>query len=597
MKRTAGSPEKSFRFARIHSLGIRQKILYSYLIIMLMALFLLGIYSSLQTEKQVRSNMDDNVEVILQSKCADIADEVERCNAALMNIVRNEMVYNCIKKGYDYNSSVRVWHDMENVIEPTVISVSDNNQYIDSVTIYADYTGPEVGNILLKEERIKDKEWYKESVKKYGVKWFGTNDGVFAACDYRDIWSVGYETEGEHCGTVAAKINKKIFVQGKNTESYLFRVKTNNNTVIFSDAGEEISEKDEETVFIGDKKFVRRSAEIPGTRQWQLEVFIPYGSIYEGIGEIWAVTLLVMLLCLVLTVVLGSRLSYSMTKSILDLNRSMDEIGGGNLNAEINVDADGEIGAIAAHMCEMRNRLKETVDRLYKTEIQKKRYELDILRAQINPHFLYNVLSAIKWTAMEENAEKTAKLVTMLSTYYRTGLNSGEETIRFEDEIKNVSAYIGMETAVRNNSFEVVYDIDEKIYDYNCITFIIQPIVENAIFHGLKPRRDRRGRVVIGAKAEEDITITVSDNGVGMSEEKCRSILEGSGGGYGLSNIQSRIRLMCGENYGLSIESGDGGTTVTIRIPKDIEPPKKSGGVKNNGHFSAKQEERQQKKR
>lgn len=572
--------EKSFRGVGLSSVSIRKRILYSYLIIILMALFVLGIYSSLQTEKRIRTNLDDSVDIVLHNKRANIEDEVEKCNIALMSMVRNSTVYNAVRRGYVYSDRDVFWAGMKDIIEPTVTSFVNSNQYIDGITIYADYTDPEVGYILLKETHVRDADWYKELLTKYGVKWFCRDGQVFAACDYRNIWSVSDEARSERCGIIVLRVNKQLFMQGENSENYLFRVMTCDNTEVFSNTQEEVYEKDEKTALVGNKKFVRRSAELSGTRQWKLEVLVPYGSIYEGIGEIWIATLLIMLLCLALTAILGSRLSYNMTENILELNRSMDEIGKGNLDTEINVYSDDEIGVIAERMRDMLSWLNDTVDRLYKTEIEKKKYELDILRTQINPHFLYNVLSAVKWTAIEENADKTSKLVTMLSKYYRTGLNNGEETIAFEDELKNVEAYIDMEKIIKNNCFDAVYDIDEEIYNYNCITFILQPIVENAIFHGLKPRRSKDGRIVITAKAEEDITVTVTDNGIGMSEEKCRGILEGTGGGYGLSNIQRRIKLMCGEKYGLSIKSGEQGTAVTIHIPKDIEPPKNSGRVK-----------------
>ena len=191
------------------------------------------------------------------------------------------------------------------------------------------------------------------------------------------------------------------------------------------------------------------------------------------------------------------------------------------------------------------------------------------LQAQINPHFLYNSLSLINWMALESDQEEISKITLSLSMFYRTALNKGKNILKVRDEIKNMRSYLDIQLMMHDYEFDVDIQIDEDILDYNILNLILQPLIENAIDHGIDLKTDGRGCIKItGEKQNDQIALIVSDNGVGMSKEQAESILSNKSNGYGVKNVNERIKLYYGEQYHLKIESEIGiGTKVEITIP------------------------------
>lgn len=195
------------------------------------------------------------------------------------------------------------------------------------------------------------------------------------------------------------------------------------------------------------------------------------------------------------------------------------------------------------------------------------------LQAQINPHFLYNSLSMINWKALEAEQEDISQITLSLSTFYRTALNKGKNILLVKDEIANIKSYLDIQLAMHDNSFDVVYDIDESILKYETLNLILQPLLENAIGHGIDVKTDGRGEIRIEGKENGDfLDFTVSDNGVGMTKTQAALILSKSSNGYGVSNVNERIKLYYGEEYAVKIESTPGtGTKVMLHFPKRVE--------------------------
>ena len=198
--------------------------------------------------------------------------------------------------------------------------------------------------------------------------------------------------------------------------------------------------------------------------------------------------------------------------------------------------------------------------------------ELTALQLQINPHFLYNTLSLINWKAIEADAEDISKITLALSTFYRTSLNKGKNVMSLSDELRNMRSYLDIQLMMHDYEFDVEFDVDESIGQYQSLNLMLQPLIENAIAHGIDVKTDGRGKLTITGKEDGDlIVLTVSDNGVGMSDEQAARILTEESKGYGVRNVNERIKLYYGEQYSLQIESKIGqGTKASIRIPKRI---------------------------
>jgi len=200
------------------------------------------------------------------------------------------------------------------------------------------------------------------------------------------------------------------------------------------------------------------------------------------------------------------------------------------------------------------------------------RAELELLQAQINPHFLYNTLDSIAILAESDRSEDVVNMVTSLSTFFRNSLNKGRDVLTLGAECSQVTSYLEIQQIRYSDILRYEISIPEALMDCVVPKLVLQPLVENALYHGIKNRRGMGLITVTGEEAGGDLLLKVTDNGAGMDEEQVRilqsGLYEDKHTGLGLVNVHKRIRLYCGENYGLSFESCVGrGTTVSVLLP------------------------------
>lgn len=205
------------------------------------------------------------------------------------------------------------------------------------------------------------------------------------------------------------------------------------------------------------------------------------------------------------------------------------------------------------------------------------RAELELLQAQINPHFLYNTLDSIAILAEDERAEDVITMVTSLSTFFRNSLSRGEDVISLGAECAQVRSYLEIQQIRYSDILRYDIDVPAELLDCRVPKLILQPLVENALYHGVKNRRGMGHITVTGEAVEGGMLLRVTDNGAGMDETQVRELQSGlyedKHTGLGLVNVHKRIRLYCGSEYGLSFESAPGqGTTVTVRLPQTRLP-------------------------
>lgn len=207
---------------------------------------------------------------------------------------------------------------------------------------------------------------------------------------------------------------------------------------------------------------------------------------------------------------------------------------------------------------------------------QLRKAEFELLQAQINPHFLYNTLDAIVWSAEAGNQKQVVKMVGSLSEFFRSSLNKGKELVRVREELSHARSYLEIQQIRYQDILSYEIDVPEELFEYEIPKITVQPIVENALYHGIKNRRGGGKITITGQESESDYRLIVTDDGMGMDSERLNEITRGLSDKapedakiYGLYNVNERIRLFYGEEYGISIESEyDRGTTVTIRLPK-----------------------------
>ncbi|WP_230399457.1 sensor histidine kinase [Novisyntrophococcus fermenticellae] len=231
-----------------------------------------------------------------------------------------------------------------------------------------------------------------------------------------------------------------------------------------------------------------------------------------------------------------------------------------------------EITTLSNSFGHMVVRLQKLMDQVRQEEVTLRKTELNALQAQINPHFLYNTLDAIAWMCEEGKNEDAEEMVNSLARLFRISISKGHELIPIEKEVQHAMSYLKIEKYRYKNQFTYSFDVQEECLPYLCNKITLQPIIENAIYHGVNQMLDEGEIQIRIYQNDEDIVFEIEDNGVGMSEEQCHEIMHREAGdktGIGIKNVNDRIKIYFGENYGLSIKSElDEGTCVTIRVPK-----------------------------
>jgi two-component system sensor histidine kinase YesM len=255
----------------------------------------------------------------------------------------------------------------------------------------------------------------------------------------------------------------------------------------------------------------------------------------------------------------------------------MKEAEEGNLGVRFEGRQEDEIGYLGKSFNTMIEEVQKLLDLVYREQQSKREAELKILQEQIKPHFLYNTLDTIHWMAQEHGARDIVQVVDALTSLFRIGLSRGKEMIRVSDELEHVRSYLIIQKARYEDKFDFSLRTDQEVLSSMVLKLTLQPLVENAIYHGIK---ERRGHGTIQVEAERRdgmLVLRVSDDGVGMSPaklEEVRALLapshpHGDGlAGYGIHNVHERIQLSFGARYGLRFESApDRGTTVEILHP------------------------------
>lgn len=259
------------------------------------------------------------------------------------------------------------------------------------------------------------------------------------------------------------------------------------------------------------------------------------------------------------------------SKRILHLARSMQKAQSGDWQVHATVDSEDEIGVLQHSFNYLIRNTRQMMDERYTLGQSLKGMELNALQNQINPHFLYNTLDMIRWTARQGNTEMVEQAVEELSQYYRLSLSKGKTFITLAEELDHVTHYVNLQNFRFQGKLTLQLRVEESLLQAQCVKLILQPIVENAFLHGIMERPDRMGVIrITGERIGGDMLLKVIDDGVGIPSDKLREINSGAAAdqsGYGIWNVNQRIRLHYGEGYGLSYESIEGmGTVVNVRL-------------------------------
>ncbi|MCC8139142.1 MAG: sensor histidine kinase [Lachnospiraceae bacterium] len=299
--------------------------------------------------------------------------------------------------------------------------------------------------------------------------------------------------------------------------------------------------------------------------------------ITDKVQSMAGICIVLLLMVLLTAALVGGLFSWVLGRPAKRLTNAMAEFEGDaeNFHFEPIEGAASEITTLSESFGHMVVRVQELMEKVRQEEISLRKTELNALQAQINPHFLYNTLDSIAWMCEENRSQEAVEMVNALARLFRISISKGHELIPLEKEVQHAQSYLKIQNYRYKNQFHYEFDVEESCLPYLCNKITLQPIIENAIYHGIDRMVDE-GEIRIGVHEEENaILMSVEDNGVGMTAEQCREILlrePGDRSGIGIKNVNDRIRIYFGEEYGLQIFSEpDVGTRVEIRIPKRKE--------------------------
>ena len=306
---------------------------------------------------------------------------------------------------------------------------------------------------------------------------------------------------------------------------------------------------------------------------WRLMIIIPVAELTAGVNSSATVMLVLIFVFMILVLTAANILSALTAKPIVSLTEKMREIQGGDFAVSIQAATTDEVGELAAGFNKMMKRINDLTAQSVMKQKKLREYELALIQAQIKPHFLYNSLGLVYTLCGMAGATEAQTATKSLADFYRAALSAGKEIISVEEEIKNVKDYLYIQSKRFSDFFEYQITVDEQILHKKILKLSLQPIVENAIHHGLVPKGSFGHLQITGQQEGSQIVFTVADDGVGMDAQIASHLLDrenedARSGSFGMRSVHERFQLFYGEQYGLEVQSSKGhGTQVRLVMP------------------------------
>ncbi|MEG0688888.1 MAG: histidine kinase [Hungatella sp.] len=560
------------------SASIRKKLVISYILLVTVPILVLGFH----TYSVSRKNMESQTEVTMKNNMnlmvSDLETSLKRENDNIKYLSYNAKFRQILKNSA--GNPVELAAVLNEVVEPIFWYFITSDYNMKGIQIYSSYVSNDIGSFLKSDRSCKEESWFQYHQQNFDILWTYEDGNLFATRTLLDA-----PTASEPIGVLKLDVYPSSILEPISRINFL-----NNGILITDKTGQVIYEKrtgnqstDEAVLSLAQNGDVTESVQgdyLLMTQQieicnWNLFYYVTKDQITGQLNQILKSTLLVVAICVIVIVGLMDILSRVLSRRILELKKSAEKVAVGNFDLEINHDYTDEIGVVSGSLQVMCHRLNEMINLVYKAELEKKAMELKALQAMINPHFLYNCLSSIKWKAIRSGNDEISDLTGLLAKFYRTSLNGGNQITTVKNELENISAYIELQRRTHENRFDVCYHVEESSLAYSMPNFLLQPLVENAIEHGINYQEDslEKGLLVIEYETEENYLIfRILNNGPQIELERLEKILNTPGKGYGIFNIQERIRIYYGADCGLYADiDEDGYTRFTVKILRELD--------------------------
>ena len=526
---------------------------------------------------QMRSIIDDKGKMNLQSYLQQSVSSMDRTldgyNSLSDYIAFDRTLAEVFSM--EYGTPYEQYEQLTQKVDPILRTASYFHGGMQQITIYTDNGMVKHDTTVAPVSEIEETDWYQKTLEHPGLNWFanyqeetlfsarklafsGAREGVnilYMDVDYQKLFTPYAETLISECGLyITDQDGKLVFEESR------FSGKNQNYDLTYSEFLEQRDRGSTDYIIL---------CEQSNTTGWTVWLYQPVGLAGEAMRPIGVMAGVTILICIFAAVLAYFITSGMVSSRIERLTHFMQEVQEGSMDMQMESDDRDEIGMLYRGFGSMMKRIRTLINEVYLSKITQKEAELKALQAQINPHFLYNTLSLINWKAMAAGEEDISRMTLALSTFYRTALNRGRNVLQVETELSNTRAYLEIQSMLHDGDFDYEIEAQTEILQCESLNLILQPLVENAIHHGIEEKTDGRGKITVrGWKEDNCVWFMVEDNGVGMEQEVADKILTMESKGYGVRNVDERIRLCYGEKYAMKVESVVGkGTKMTIHFP------------------------------
>ena len=526
---------------------------------------------------QMRSIIDDKGKMNLQSYLQQSVSSMDRTldgyNSLSDYIAFDRTLAEVFSM--EYGTPYEQYEQLTQKVDPILRTASYFHGGMQQITIYTDNGMVKHDTTVAPVSEIEETDWYQKTLEHPGLNWFanyqeetlfsarklafsGAREGVnilYMDVDYQKLFTPYAETLISECGLYITDQDGKLVF-----EESSFSGKNQNYDLTYSEFLEQRDRGSTDYIIL---------CEQSNTTGWTVWLYQPVGLAGEAMRPIGVMAGVTILICIFAAVLAYFITSGMVSSRIERLTHFMQEVQDGSMDMQMESDDRDEIGMLYRGFGSMMKRIRTLINEVYLSKITQKEAELKALQAQINPHFLYNTLSLINWKALAAGEEDISRMTLALSTFYRTALNRGRNMLQVETELSNTRAYLEIQSMLHDGDFDYEIEAQTEILQCESLNLILQPLVENAIHHGIEEKTDGRGKITVrGWKEDNCVWFMVEDNGVGMEQEVADKILTMESKGYGVRNVDERIRLCYGEKYAMKVESVVGkGTKMTIHFP------------------------------
>lgn len=554
---------------KFRDMKYRHKLTILLVIASLVPMTVLALYSHISMSRLVRHNELEDTSSILEQTRESIDSQIEIFTSLLNYLTYSPDIEEVInEKSMD---NYMAYEKYTYIVDPLLTVPKSYHDAIEQIQLFAQSIKVRHEYTLVPLSEMKQEWWCDSLTDDVQVQWM-VNTEKPEIVAVRQLYN-GKELEAVLCITLDYN---KIFKPLNNVivEESGGMVLDKSGNILYR--REEIQENDladktdsQEVLEAVQKNYVSVSS-ISRDTGWEFYLYKTRKSIEQSVYQMLLTEIPLIIGCVLIIFILGLVFSRLFTRKIEQLTRNMDQVNHGIREVTVYSDSEDEVGLLIRSFRRMMGEIDRLISEVYENKIALKEFELKALTAQINPHFLYNSLSIINWMAIRSDQKEISKVTLDLSTFYRTALSKGEDMVTVENCIRNIQAYLSIQLVMHNNDFQIEWNIDPQVKTEKVPKLILQPVVENALEHGLDVKEE--GEKILKLSFLDngsDVLLRVEDNGLGMEQEVAQRLIMYQAEGYGLKNVNDRICLLYGKDYTIRILSKVGeGTRVEMRIPK-----------------------------